>query len=69
MTPRILRKADDVTDEVLQAAEETSEFFDGAIEWDRFWDLLCGSDFDIEDLDTPATRKIQKHVREFRRPT
>ena len=46
-------EADDVTDEVLRMAEETFESWfddDQPIDWD----------------DTPAMRKIQRHVRKYR---
>lgn len=67
---QILNTADDVTPEILDAAEQVIDYFDGdkIDSWDRFWDLLCGyGDWDIEQTDTPACRKIQRHVRDFMR--
>jgi len=68
---KILTTADDVTPEILEAAEQTSEWFEGRIEWDEFIDKLATTygppDWDIEEYDNPAIRKIKRHVREYRR--
>lgn len=68
-------EVDDVTDEVLRMAEETFESWfddDQPIDWDGdgygFWARL-ESDHEIElgpQIDTPAMRKIQRHVRKYR---
>jgi hypothetical protein len=74
---RAVVAADDVTDEVLAAAEETETWYgDGPIDWDDFWDrldgtqLADGSEIDLSpnnEGDSPAMRKIQRHIRNLRR--
>lgn len=71
---KMLRTAEDVTPEILAAAEEVESgwFGDRPIDWDDFIDRLCaeygGDDsFDIDQYDNPAIRKIQRHIRQMRR--
>lgn len=79
MTPthatRLLRTAADVTDRILELAEETYDgFFDyeGPIDWEDFLDRLCSygqheaDPFDIAQMDNPAVRKIKTHIRKYR---
>lgn len=74
--PRILHSAEDVTDDVLTDAENV---FDGwyadarRIDWDEFIDRLVAmqsyrpdGSYDIEEMSSPAVRKIQRHVRSLR---
>lgn len=71
-----LESAEDVTPRVLEAAEETAEWWgeDEKIDWERFIDRLAESGshdnppWDIESYDNPAVRKIQRHIRAHRRP-
>jgi hypothetical protein len=70
-------ESSDITPEILRLAEEThnSYFDDGKpIEWDDFIDRLCsegylsdGTRLDFDTYDNAAVRKIQKHVRAYRR--
>lgn len=68
--------ADDVTDEVFDLAESVTDgwYSDGPIDWEDVWDRMEGSPMDDgrplsmgSELDTPAMRKIQRHIRELRR--
>jgi hypothetical protein len=71
---RILRTAEDVTPKVLEHADEVylGWFGEGPIDWESFIDRLSvyGSmadpEYDIEEYDNPAIRKIQRHVRALR---
>lgn len=68
--------AQEVTDEILEMCEQTFESWfddDEPIEWDHetvgFWARL-ESDYNLDlgdQLDSPAMRKIQKHVRAYKR--
>lgn len=64
--------ADDVDAEVLAAVEEAVEWFmDRPLNTDEFLDRLCDSPgttgWDIEQVDTPAVRKIMRHARAIKR--
>ena len=69
--------AADVTEEILQLAEEISESWfgdDERIDWEDFIDRLCnegylkdGTKLDFEEYDNAAINKIKKHIREYRR--
>lgn len=68
-------EAGEVTEEILTVAEQTEEWFgDDQIDWDEFWDRMDGSilkDGTRLDLggsnDSPAMRKIKKHIRNLRK--
>ena len=63
-----IHEAADVNAEVLAAAEETEGWFYGArIDWDLFWDKLDEVGYFVEQMDSPAALKIQRHVRELRK--
>lgn len=70
---RILETAADVDEQVVEAINETLDWFDGerGLNTEEFIDRLCGdgSAFDIENYDNPATRKIMRLAREARRET
>lgn len=79
---KILRTAEDVTAEHLTWAERVSDVYfpdeDAKIDWEEFVDQYADPNgyndagvpaFDIDEYDNPAIRKIQKHVRAYRRPT
>ena len=69
----ILREASDVTNDILRFIEETVEWFEGESSMptedfiDRFCDIHGGDDWDIEDYDCPAARKIMQEARRIRR--
>jgi hypothetical protein len=67
--------ADEVTDEILTMVTETVDgwYQDGRIDWQDVWDRVDGSTLDDgrtvdfgDSLDSPAIRKIKKHVRDHR---
>jgi hypothetical protein len=70
--------ADDVNDEILAFAEEVEEGWfsdEPQIDWERFWDKLegyevpsyDGREIDMgSDIESPAMRKIKKHIRAYR---
>lgn len=68
-------EASEVTEEILTVAEATEEWFgDDQIDWDDFWDRMDGyilTDGTRLDLggsnDSPAMRKIKKHIRNLRK--
>lgn len=71
---RLLTKAEDVTPDMLEAAVGCLDWFpDGEpMPEDDFIDRLCrdylnDAGWEIEQLDTPATRKIMRHARAVRR--
>lgn len=74
-TYRLIVEADDVTEEVLDAAEYAEEWFvDERIDWEEFIDrmdnveLPDGTLIDMGDsMDSPAIRKIKRHIREMRK--
>lgn len=62
----------DVTQDVLDAAESVHDgwYADaGRVEWDDFIDRLEGQlDADFgDDMQSPAIRKIQAHIRKYRK--
>lgn len=71
--------AKDVTEEVLKHAEDVEEgWFSDAkqIDWEDFWDRLDGYTLDEHEgreidlgteTDSPAMRKIVKHIQKIRR--
>lgn len=69
--------AEDVTEEILQIAEETYDGWfddDQPIDWEEFIDRMCKEGYlsdetrlEFEEYDNPAVRKIQRHVRAYRR--
>jgi len=76
-TPQVIYKATDVTPAILEDAVEVLDWFgDGPIDWELFIDRMAdyGSQprtdgqptYDFEHYDSPAVRKIQRHVRELR---
>lgn len=76
--PRILTAADHVTPAVLTDAEHVLDgwYADAdRIDWDDFIDRLaaCGvqsaDPYDFDVTDSPAIRKIQRHVRALRQAT
>jgi hypothetical protein len=72
-TDRILEAAAEVTPEILQAVEDTLDWFDGEpLRTEEFIDRLCETyrdGWDIESYDTPAVRKIMRHARAARTGT
>jgi hypothetical protein len=68
--PITIKQAEDVTPECLTAAEEVFEgFFDNdgePIDWYSFLDRLEAYGYCSLEVDNPAVRKIQRHVRKFR---
>lgn len=70
---RLLETVDDVTPDVLAAAEETLDWFDDEprMSTEDFIDRLCAQPlaqgWDIEVYDNPAVRKIMRHARALRR--
>jgi len=65
-----IQTAEDVTPECLTEAEQIfCDWFDNGdepIDWERFWDRLETVGYTVTDMDSPACRKIQRHVRKFR---
>lgn len=69
--------AAEVTEEILTLAEGTYDgWFDDEekIDWEEFVDRLVkegyladGSHLEFDTYDSPAIRKIQRHIREYRR--
>lgn len=71
---KVLVRAADVTDHILVHVGSCVDdwFPDGPLPEDDFIDRLCrgygnGEGWDIENLDTPAVRKIMRHARQARR--
>jgi hypothetical protein len=68
-------EADQVTGEILAAAEETETWFgDDRIDWEDFWDRLDGyylrdgTQLDLGgSLNSGAMRKIRRHILNLRR--
>lgn len=64
-----------VTDEVLSLTESITDgwYRDGPIDWQDVWDRLDGTwlndgtCLDIPELDSPAQRKIRKHISSARK--
>lgn len=73
---KLLKNADDVSDHILVLVANTVEDRyppeePGGMPEDDFIDYLCKDQLnlegiDIEELDTPATRKIMRHARRVR---
>lgn len=73
---RYLHDARDVSEDVLTQAEKVFEdWFDNdePIDWETFIDRLAdpkgygnAGKFDFKHYDSPAIRKIQRHVRKYR---
>jgi hypothetical protein len=75
---RLLTTAAEATDEVLAWAEQVfTDWFDndGPIDWEDFADRFAdpygrrsddAEPFDLEQLDTPFYRKVQRHVRAYK---
>jgi hypothetical protein len=68
-------EADDVTEEVLEVVQGIVEgwYDEGRIDWEDVWDRMektyldDGRGIDMgEDLDSPAIRKIKRHIRKWR---
>ena len=68
--PTKIKEAEDVTPECLQAAEDIFEgFFNNdrePIDWYSFLDRLERYGFCSNEVDNPAVRKIQRHIRKLR---
>lgn len=67
---KIIREVEDITADVELAIQETVEWFvDGPMPTEDFIDRLCkdyGDGWDIEELDTPAVRKIMRIARSIK---
>lgn len=74
---KVIETTKDVTPEILKAAEECfTGWFDNdePIDWESFVDRLADPQghagagrFDFEEYDNPAIRKIQRHIRAYRK--
>lgn len=68
--PITIREVADVTPDCLTAAEDIYEgFFDNdgePIDWVSFLDRLEAWGYCATEMDCPAVRKIQRHIRKFR---
>lgn len=71
-------EAADVTPEMLTMAEDICDGFfneDEPIDWEEFidrmgkWSLLEDPPWEFDEYDNAAIRKIQRHIREYRRST
>lgn len=72
-----LETAGEVTEEILAIAEETYDGWfddDQSIDWEEFIDRMCaegyladGSRLEFEEYDNAAIRKIQRHIRAYRK--
>lgn len=67
-----LSSAEEVTEDVLRDAEHIYDSFytgSGAIDWEEFIDRMAkiSERYDFEEYDSPAVRKIQRHVRRIKR--
>jgi len=69
----ILHNAEDVTEAHLRLAEHVADWFPDKIDWEEFVDNFADPEgwgdagkFDIDSYDSPAIRKIKKHIREYR---
>lgn len=68
--------AEQVTEEILSLTEGVIEgwYNDGKVDWEDVWDRIEGSHLDDgtvlnlgNNTDTPAMRKIQRHIRQWLR--
>lgn len=76
-TVKTIETASDVTPEILKAAEQCFDAWfdnDQPIDWESFLDRLAdphghagAGRFDFDEYDNPAIRKIQRHIREYRK--
>lgn len=68
--PIIIITTEDVTPHTLEMAETVFEgWFDydnEPIDWWQFWDRLEKFGYTITDVASPAARKIQRHIRNWR---
>lgn len=68
---KIIKTEQDVTDEILEMAEETVDWFDDepTMPTEEFIDRMFRhtTSVDIEDYDNEAARKIMRHARKIRR--
>ena len=68
MEPTEISEVAEVTPEVLGLAEDAEDgWYPGQMDWDSFWDRLEDYGVSILDPDSPAARKIQRHIREIRK--
>lgn len=75
----IIESAADVTEEILEIAEEVEQGWfadEPQMDWERFWEKMDGYEVKEHDgreidlgtaNDTPAMRKIVKHIQRWRR--
>lgn len=72
---RLLVEASDVTAEVEKDIEDCVEWYDGSptMPLQDFIDRLCntygGEDYDLENYDNPAARRIMSIARRIRKET
>lgn len=69
-TTDTLTTVDDVTPEVLDMCGEVFDgwFYDApSIDWQDFLDRLEKFGWSVVDLDGPAFKKVQRHVRQLRK--
>jgi len=68
--------ASDVSEEMLELAEQVYDGWfsdDERIDWEEFIDRLCKlsihdePSWELDEYDNGAVRKIQKHIREYRK--
>lgn len=68
---RLITQASDVDDKILEKAEDISDSYyaDGPVDWEDFINYMeRGTELDFGlSMDSPAIRKIQRHIREHRR--
>lgn len=67
-----LHRAEDVTEEMLASVDDCLDFFEGerlsTVEFiDRFATIYLPKRWDIEEYDSPASRKIMREARRLRR--
>lgn len=69
MSTTLIHTAAEVTPQCLLAAEEIfSDWFDNdePIDWHAFYDRLESVGWCITDTSSPASTKIQRHIRKFK---
>lgn len=67
---KLIVNAEDVTPEILEVAENIVDgwYQTGPIDWENVWERMENQDIDLgSDLDSPAMRKIQRHIRKIRK--
>lgn len=76
VTYRYPTEAADVTPAMLTLAEEVYDGWfgdDEPIDWEEFIDRMAGMSrheaepWEFDEYDNPAIRKVQRHIREYRR--